>query len=117
MFGSLFGFPEHTVNGPEGSLAKDRWKRAAKAAKRRRVRAAIARGFRVPRGDKKLFVIQAVVEVQSTHELDEVIQGVNRVLCPVDPHADHQCARRWMVITHPAEAAEVREWEPLLNER
>ncbi len=78
----------------EASLAKDRVKRAAKAAKRRRVRAAIARGFRVPRGEKKLFVIQAAVEVRTKHELAEVIQGVNLVLCPVDPHVDHECARR-----------------------
>jgi hypothetical protein len=55
--------------------------------------------------------------VESKEELDQVIDAISRVLCPLPPETDHRCARRWMVMTHPADEAEVASWEPILNER
>jgi hypothetical protein len=90
---------------------------SSKSEARKKAKTALARSFRVPRGKKKLFVIEAAVEVTSKEELDQVTEAISRVLCPVPPEQDHRCARRWMVITHPADKLEATSWEPILNDR
>jgi len=87
-----------------------------RAAENESLKTALARKFRVPRGKRKLFVIEAAVEVASKAELEEVIDAISRVLCPVPPEVHHRCERRWMVMTHPAEKSEVKGWEPILND-
>ena len=85
---------------------------------KRKIKRSVRAAFAVPRGAKKLFVVEVAVEVRSRKELEQVIEGLSKVLCPwhpVGPHPD-RCPRRWMVLTHPADAKERREWEPLLNE-
>ena len=89
------------------SKRKNRINRAESA------KAAVASAFRIARGKKKLFVIQAAVEVASTEELDQLTDAIARVLCPVTPELDHRCGRRWMVMTHPADDEEVVRWEPI----
>jgi hypothetical protein len=90
----------------------------ASPSKEREMRIKHRAAFAVPRGTKKLFVVEVAVEVRSRKELDQVIEGISKVLCPwhpVGPHPDC-CPRRWMTVSHPANSKERREWEPLLNE-
>ena len=92
-------------------------KRKGKTADRAEAaRASLAPAFRVPRGKKKLFVIEAAVEVRSKAELERVTDAISRALCHVPPEVNHRCTRRWMVITHPADDSEVSGWEPILND-
>jgi hypothetical protein len=86
--------------------------------KKRAIQKNVRVAFAVPRGAKKLFVVEVAVEVRSRRELDKVVDGISKFLCPwhpVGPHPD-RCPRRWMTIAHPADSKERREWEPLLNE-
>lgn len=81
-----------------------------------KLKAKVTNAFLVPPGEKKLFVIEAAIEVQSKDELEQIVDGIGRILCPVPPETDHRCARRWMVMTHPADKAEIASWDPILNE-
>jgi len=87
------------------------------AAERARAILSLERAFRVPLGKKKLFVVEAAVEVRSRAELQRVIDGIKGILCPIPPEVNHLCARRWMVLTHPADEPEAASWEPILNDR
>jgi hypothetical protein len=82
----------------------------------RQIRQRIDRAYAVPRGRRKLFVIEAAVSVRSRREFERLVEAIQLVLCPKDPAAPHRCARPWFVITHPADAKERKDWKPLLNE-
>ncbi len=87
-----------------------------KSSERKQSRRKLNKALEIPKGRKRLFVIQAAVEVRSEAELAELMNQFSGVLCPVPPETNHRCARRWMLISHPADSAERLSWEPLLND-
>ena len=111
----LICLPNHEMLSCEEPVKPKRPKKAA--IERARAKSLLTQALRVPRGKKKLFVVEAAIEVQSRAELESAIDGIKRVLCPVPPQVNHRCARRWMVITHPADESEAASWEPILNDR
>ncbi len=91
--------------------------RTPRKQNRRTDRAALRQALQLTRGTRRLFVIEAAVEVGSQQELKQLMAEISRLLCPVSPELNHRCARRWALVSHPVEDHEARAWRRLLNQQ
>ncbi len=63
-----------------------------------------------------LYEIRVHFESDDEHELDRVIAGFERVICPHPAAEDHRCPNRWNIMTVELEPAEAAEVDDLLNQ-
>jgi hypothetical protein len=63
----------------------------------------------------QIWRIELLVETDDEAEVEELVDAVAKVACPVDPADDHVCRVPWFVVRSPLATKKARAWRDVPN--
>ena len=64
-----------------------------------------------------LYEIRVHFETEDAQQVEQLTDGVERLICPHPPHSEHRCPNRWNIMTIELDEADAAEVDELLNDR